>query len=186
MFAIRNLILFGVTLFTTSWDCLAVNLISDGLKVVIIRHGEKQDTSENLNCQGENRARQLPAILYSKFNTPKHIFVPALGSGIGTNHARMFQTISPFAIRYNLSINSKFSGNDYSTVAKSVLEKTGTILLVWNHSSIPLLAAKLGVNRPPRWAEDDFDSIWIINYPHGKAVLSIDKEGLSPSPDCKE
>jgi hypothetical protein len=186
MFAFRYWFLAGCTLLLTSLSCLAIEQPSDGLKVVLIRHGEKQKTGENLTCQGENRARQLSAVLYNKFNAPSDIYVPALGSGIVTNHARMFQTISPFAIRYNLSINSKFSGTDYSSVAKSIFEKTGTVLLVWNHSSIPSLVARLGVNQPPRWADDDFDSIWIITYAHGKAALSIDKEGLSPPPDCMD
>jgi hypothetical protein len=186
MSTLRYSVILSAALLAASWNCLAGDLRDDGLRVVIIRHGEKQEKGENLTCQGENRARQLPAVLHSKFNTPSYTFVPTLGSGTVTNHARMFQTISPFAIRYNLSINSKFSGNDYANVAKSVLEKTGTVLLVWNHSSIPSLVTKLGVSQPPRWEDNDFDSIWIISYPNGKAVLSIDKEGLSPSPDCKE
>ena len=43
------------------------NLADKNLKVVIIRHGEKPaDKSEggdNLSCQGQNRALQLPAVL---------------------------------------------------------------------------------------------------------------------------
>jgi hypothetical protein len=40
----------------------------NSLKVVIIRHGEKPETGDNLSCQGENRALQLPAVLYKKYN----------------------------------------------------------------------------------------------------------------------
>ena len=44
------------------------------LKVVIIRHGEKptekpsdkSDGGDNLSCQGQNRALQLPAVLIKK------------------------------------------------------------------------------------------------------------------------
>jgi len=153
---------------------------------VIIRHGEKQKISDNLTCQGENRARQLRAVLFRKFGKPSYSYVPALGLGESTVHARMFQTISPFAIKHDLSINSSFPGDDYSRIARSVLEKSGTVLMVWNHTFIPPLAEALGVKNPPRWADNDFDSIWIITYPQGKAVLSIDNESISPALDCIE
>jgi len=96
----------------------------------------------------------------------------------------MFQTITPFAVKYNLTVNSKFDENDYSNIAESVLKKTGTVLMVWEHSAIQSLAEKLGVKSPPPWDGKDFDSIWVITYPKGKTVLSLDKEGITPSPDC--
>jgi hypothetical protein len=169
-----------------AWHAPAAELPAEGLRVVIIRHGEKQLDGENLTCQGENRARQLPLILYGKFGKPGAAYVPSLQSGNVTSHARMFQTISPFAIRYGLSINSQFAGNDYANLVKSILANKGTVLLVWNHTYIPALAAKLGVSQAPRWPDDDYDSVWIITYPEGKARLSIDREGLRPSAECHE
>lgn len=111
----------------------------DGLKVVIIRHGEKPENGDNLSCQGENRALQLPAVLYCMFGSPDYTYVPSLGLDDATKHARMFQTVSPFAIQYNLTINSKYGEKKVADVAKSVQKKTGTVLLVWEHSAIPEL-----------------------------------------------
>jgi hypothetical protein len=99
-------------------------------------------------------------------------------------YARMFQTISPLAIRYDLTVNSAFAGNDYAGIAESVLKKRGTVLMVWNHTYVAELARRLGVVSPPAWPGKDFDSIWIITYPQGKAELSLDREGLSPSTTC--
>src|SRR5690349_3025252 len=78
------------------------------LKVVIIRHGEKPDNGDNLNCQGLNRATALPKVLYSKFGTANEIYVPAVNTGNKTKSARMFQTITPYAVKYNLDINSSY------------------------------------------------------------------------------
>lgn len=157
---------------------------SDDLKVVIIRHGEKPKDGDNLSCQGENRALQLPSVLHSKFGLPAYTYIPSLSLGKATKHARMFQTVSPFAIQYNLTLDSQFDEKDVSKVADSVQKKSGTVLLVWEHSAIPDLAAALGVKNPPAWAGSDFDSIWIVTYKHGDASLSFDQEGLQPSADC--
>ena len=157
---------------------------NDKLKVVIIRHGEKPKNGDNLSCQGQNRALQLPAVLHQKINVPGYIFVPALEGDDSTKHSRMFQTISPFAIKYNVPINSKYSADENDKIAKSVFKKTGTVLMVWEHSAIQRLASTLGVGNPPQWEDADYDSIWMISYHDNKATLMMDKEGLSPSPAC--
>jgi hypothetical protein len=157
---------------------------ADSLKVVIIRHGEKPEVGDNLSCQGENRALQLPAVLYQKFGKPDHLYVPSLELGQSTTHARMFQTVSPLAIKYNLKVNSEFNKKDYSEIADHVLKQTGTVLMVWEHKAIRPIAEKLGVNRLADWKDADFDSIWVITFKDGKAFLLIDQEGLAPSPSC--
>ncbi|MGB4813018.1 MAG: histidine phosphatase family protein [Methylophilaceae bacterium] len=160
------------------------NTPSDNLKVVIIRHGEKPKDGDNLSCQGQNRALQLATVLHQKINIPDAIYVPALKSDDETKHSRMFQTISPFAIKYNVAINSKYSADENDKIAKSVFKKQGTVLMVWEHSTISSLASALGVDKPLQWADDDFDSVWVINYHNGKAQLVLDKEQISPAVAC--
>jgi hypothetical protein len=157
---------------------------SDNLNIAIIRHAEKPIKGDNLSCQGQNRALQLAAVLHQKFNIPAAIYVPSLKSDDETKHSRMFQTITPFAIKYNVAINSKYSADENEKIIKSVLKKHGTILMVWEHSAIQSLASSLGVKSPPEWTDTDFDSIWLVNYSHGKAQLTMDKEGLNPSAEC--
>jgi hypothetical protein len=158
--------------------------IHPNLKVVIIRHAEKPENGDNLSCQGQNRALALAKILQQKIGIPDYIYVPSLDLNIATKHSRMFQTITPFAIKFNLPINSKFNEKDIRKVAKNVLDKNGIVLLVWDHSEIPKLVKQLGIKHADTWKNNDFDSIWLISYKTGKAELSIDKEGLSPSPTC--
>ena len=154
------------------------------LKVVIIRHAEKAKDGDNLSCQGQNRATQLASVLYQKINKPDFTYVPALKLDKATKHSRMFQTVTPFAVKYNLTINSKYAVDDYADVAKSVLKKNGTVLMVWSHAEIKNLVSALRVNDVPEWDDADYDSIWTITYANGKPNLAVDQEGLNPSTAC--
>ena len=170
----------------------AKDLPDNNLKVVIIRHGEKpaekpsdkSDGGDNLSCQGQNRALQLPAVLIKKIGKPDYTYVPSLKMDKNTAHSRMFQTVTPFAVKYDLTINSKYDESELNAAAKSVLKKSGTVLMVWEHSAIPDLATALGVDNPPKWKGADFDSMWIVTYASGNAELTVDQEGLSPSESC--
>ena len=154
-------------------------------KIIIIRHAEKQTQNENLNCMGLNRSLKLVDVLYKKIGVPSSIYVPSLGNGNRTTHSRMFQTVTPFAVRYNLSINSGYDSSDLKSLAKEIAGQQGTTLLVWNHSDIPALAKALGVkDEKLKWREDDFDSIWIITGKKKERVLTIAKEGITPAAGC--
>ena len=59
------------------------------------------------------------------------------------------------------------------------MKQTGTVLMVWEHSEIQLLATHLGAKNVSAWGKDDFDSICVITYQKdGFAVLAPDKEGI--------
>jgi len=156
------------------------------LKIVIVRHGEKPDNGDNLSCQGENRALALPAVLMRKFGKPDYTYVPSLKLGKSTKHARMFQTVTPFAVQQNLMVDSRFAEDDATGVAKEVLKRSGLVLLVWEHSQIESVAKAIGVKNPPKWKGEDFDSIWIITPKSGGAALATDSEGISPSANCPD
>ena len=153
---------------------------SKTLMIVIIRHGEKPETGDNLSPQGLNRALQLPTILVGKFGVPSHVYVPALGTDMTTTHARMFQTATPLAVQHNLSINTKFDEHDFAGITSHLREKTGTVLVVWEHHAINDIVLALGVKNAPVWADDDYDSIWIVTFhENGDPVLILDKQGIT-------
>lgn len=160
------------------------------LKVIMIRHGEKNDATGNLSCQGLHRAFMLPPVLNAKFPKVEHIYAPSLNDGKIPDHARMFQTITPFAVQNSLAINTKFKVGQATQVATEVKSKKGLVLLVWEHGNIPDIAKALGVTTPNlKWGGNDFDSIWIVTYSKDKngnwvATLSTDKEGLNPPATC--
>ena len=154
-------------------------------KIIIIRHAEKQDKIENLSCMGFNRSLKLVNVLYKKIGVPDFVYIPAVGNGTVTTHSRMFQTISPFVIKYNLSINSAFKGGNFDQIAGDLDQKKGTVLMVWDHENIKGLAKALGIKtKKLDWADSDFDSIWIITGKGKNKTLTIDHEGIVPATGC--
>ncbi len=172
-------IMIGVTFGTV------MQLKAQDLKIVFIRHGEKPPKGDNLTCEGLNRSLALPTVLYTKFGIPAYTYVPSMEQGSGTKHARMFQTVTPFAVRYNLSINSSLPEKDSTAIAKELLSRKGTVLVVWEHKAIPTIVRALGINDPTlNWSDDDFDSIWIVTFKGGSPVLSKDIENIQPATAC--
>jgi hypothetical protein len=179
-FIVLALGLFCIT--SLSINCASAQ--SNTLKLVFMRHGERPEDGENLNCQGFNRSMQLPAVLIKKFGKPSNIYVPALNMGNKTKRTRMLQTVTPLVAKYNLSVNSAFEEEDYKHVGKALLAENGTVFIVWEHKNIAPILNYLGIDADLKWSGDDFDSIWIVTFPKGKAVLTRDKEGLHPVSGC--
>ncbi len=183
----RISLLLVISFFSLTRVAAQTDTGSRSLKLIIIRHGEKPVKGDNLTCQGLNRSLQLPAVLNAKFGIPQLIYVPSLGNGESTKHARMFETVAPFASKYNLTINSSYAGKDFEGISKNLTTQKGNILIVWDHKAIPGLAKALGVNDANLfWDDNDYDSIWILEYRTGSAtpVFKKDTEGLTPSTEC--
>jgi hypothetical protein len=156
------------------------------LKVVFIRHAEKTPRGDNLTCAGLNRSLQLISVIVSKFGVPDYVYVPSLGLGEYTSQGRMFQTVSPLAIKYDLAVNSSYDKDDATGIAKDIMQKKGTVLVVWEHHEIASIIEALGIhNQDLIWSHGDFDSIWIVTFgKNGKATFTEDTEGLRPSSNC--
>lgn len=163
------------------------------LQVVIIRHGEKPASGDNLSCAGLNRALALPAVLNKLLPIPpNYTYVPLIGTaGKDTTSIRMLQTVMPYAVQHNLTINSDYATDDTTGLAKKLLHKRGTVLVVWEHVNILKIAKKLGIEDPLDWPDADFDSIWTISFggggSKGKAKhprLTRSKEHIRPSATC--
>ncbi|OCX50998.1 histidine phosphatase family protein [Mucilaginibacter sp. PPCGB 2223] len=157
---------------------------SENLKLVFIRHAEKPLKGSNLTCQGLNRSLQLPAVLVKKFGVPDYLMVPQLGLGDTTKHSRMFQTIAPLAIQYNLAIATTHKEKDFDQIAADLKAHKGTIIITWEHKAIPGIVKALGIAETLNWPDDDYDSIWIVTFKNGLPQLIKDKEGLHPSANC--
>jgi hypothetical protein len=156
-----------------------------GLKIVFIRHGEKPLKGDNLTCQGINRSLKLPAVITSKFGVPAFVFVPGLGLGESTKHARMFETIVPLVSKYNLTVNSSRTEKDSLGMAADLKSRNGVVLVSWEHGGIAPIVRALGVTEAGlKWSDTDYDSIWIVTFNSGTAILTRDNEGIKPSADC--
>lgn len=176
----KHIFIFILGIFTIATQAFA----QSDLKIVMIRHGEKPFEGDNLTCKGLNRALQLPKVLHAKFGVPNYTYVPKLSNKAETKHARMFETVTPMAVKYNLNINSQFDKDDAEHVAADILTKKGTVLMVWEHHALTDIVRALGVKDKKLWNDNDFDSIWIITFKDGVATMTTDTEGLSPSDEC--
>ena len=178
---------FASVVFFALISCTSARAPSpgDGLTVVLFRHGEKPKKGDNLNCQGLNRSLALPAMLYGRFGLPGAVYVPSMAVGDHTLHSRMFQTMIPFAAKYNLQLTSKYGEDDTGGLAREVMARQGVVMVVWEHKRIPDIARALGIRDTDlHWPDDDYDSLWIITFHNGVAHLELSKEGLQPAEAC--
>ena len=177
-----------VAVFCTVGVLTSVNAqekeLKQPLKVVFIRHGEKPKKGNNLTCEWFNRSLELPKVLFTKFGIPSNIYIPALALGEQTKHSRMFETLIPFAVKYNLPLNSSFEEKDADKIAADIKSKSGTILICWEHKAIINIVQSLGYHNDVKWDDDDYDSIWIVTIKDGVAQFSQEKEGIKPSSVC--
>ncbi|WP_210519856.1 histidine phosphatase family protein [Hymenobacter terricola] len=163
------------------------------LRIIIIRHGEKPASGDNLSCAGLNRALALPAVLNQLLPAPPdYTFVPLIGTdGKDTTSIRMLQTVMPYAVQHNLTINSDFAVDNIKGLTKKLRHRRGAVLVVWEHVNIIKIAEKLGLKDVLGWPDDDFDSVWTISFSGGGAkgkarhpVLTRSKEHINPSAIC--
>jgi len=159
------------------------------LRIVIIRHAEKPTEGDNLSAEGLERALALPEVLNNMLpRPPDFTYVPRIGTDKEeTTRVRMMQTVLPYAVQHNLTINSDYAPDEVKGLVKELLRRRGTVLLVWEHHNIVKIAAALGITEPLEWPDDDYDSIWTINFKKGRAkgkaklpVLRKSKQGIEP------
>ncbi|MBF9140601.1 histidine phosphatase family protein [Hymenobacter properus] len=161
------------------------------LRIVIIRHGEKPTEGDNLSAEGLARALALPDVLNELLpRPPDFTYVPCIGTDKEeTTRVRMMQTVLPYAVQHNLTINSDYAPDEVKGLVKELRRLRGTVLLVWEHHNIVRIAEALGIAEPQEWPDDDYDSIWTITFkkgrPGGKAkqpVLKKSRQGIEPEP----
>ena len=153
--------------------------------VILIRHAEKPDDSENphLSEAGVRRAKALVSFItrdpqMTSLGRPVAIF--ATQTTKDDNGQRSQETVAPLAAALRLSVQTPFHGKDYAELAKLILSSAAyagkTVVVCWNHEHIPELAAALGVTpTPAKWRGSVFDSVYVISYKNGNAVLTTSR-----------
>ncbi|HEY9195968.1 MAG TPA: histidine phosphatase family protein, partial [Mucilaginibacter sp.] len=63
--------------------------------------------------------------------------------------------------------------------------RTGVILVVWEHGGIAPIVRSLGIKQGNlKWPDDDYDSIWVVTFKNGEAILTRDRENIDPGKNC--
>jgi hypothetical protein len=150
--------------------------------IILIRHAEKPDDSEDphLSEAGVKRARALVSFItqdpqMTSLGRPVAVF--ATQTTKDDNGQRTQETVAPLAAALRLSVQTPYHGKEYAELAALILSTAAyagrTVVVCWNHEVIPELAAALGVTpMPAKWRGSVFDSVYVISYKKGKAVLT--------------
>lgn len=136
---------------------------SESTVIMVMRHGEDIGQHDfHLNPRGFQRAAALPKLFGARLPKPQVIIASRATKGSN----RPVETVEPLAKALDLSIDTRFRDDDFRALADRLLSDeryAGKVVLVcWHHGSIPKLARALGVPNPPKWPDDQFDHVWVI------------------------
>jgi phosphohistidine phosphatase SixA len=140
-------------------------------EVLIMRHAEEPPHGRHLNDRGRARAAALGKLFPARFALPTALFAtrPTKDS------ARSTETLEPLAAGLQLRIDESFQELQYRALAETILTSPahagGHVLVCWHRDTMTNLAAALGVVGPPRWPAKQYDHVWQIRYPAGRATL---------------
>lgn len=156
-------------------------------RIVLLRHAEKPSWGlGQLSCQGLNRALALAEFLPKKFGIPNYVFAPSpcsvLYEPLPYDYVRPLATIEPFAIKYNIPVNTSFQYYEINNLGNELLSKkyhSALIFVVWEHVNLVavakfiLLSLNGDPNIIPSWSGKNYDSLYIIDIDWNKHKVSF-------------
>ena len=141
------------------------------MKIVIVRHGEKDDKDQNLSPRGHTRAFALGSALQLQYGTADFVFA-SKNSKISD---RPVETITPYAKTIGKKIRTMFPDSDHKKLAKKLAKAKydgKTVVICWHHGTIPELITALGATPPyKKWPEEIFDRIIELDF-SGSLVMT--------------
>ena len=150
--------------------------------IILLRHAEKPADSEDphLSEAGVKRAQALVSFItrdpqMTRLGRPVAVF--ATQTTKDDNGQRTQETVAPLAAALRLSVQTPYHAKDYADLAKLILSTAAyagkTVVICWNHETIPELAAALGVTpMPAKWRGSVFDSVYVISFKNERATLT--------------
>lgn len=163
------------------WSLLAA--ASKPAEILLIRHGEEEahHPDEHLNGVGRKHANALPDLFPVQFAAPAFLFA---AQSSAASH-RSVETLTPLSEKLHLPINDRYEDNQYRQLAKEILSNptytNARILICWQHSQLPKLAAALGATRAPKdWPGTQFDHVWRLQYSASGVMFTDVKQRLAP------
>ena len=189
---------------TTHRAATASHSATAGETIVFFRHGEKPSAGlGQLDCQGLNRALQLPKVLANDFGSlgkPAAIFAPDPAQQIDDGgkkyyYVRPLATIEPTAIRLGMPVNAQFGYADIDALHKALLGasyQNSLVYVAWEHKKLIELVqdlVKQGGGDPsklPAWPDTEFDMILVLHVTQNGGAIKVTwekkAEGLNNLP----
>lgn len=121
--------------------------------VVIVRHAEKMDNSEDagLSPAGRARAEQLARIL-------KDAHITAIFT---SERKRTQETAAPLAKSTGVA-PTIVPAKDYTTLVSKLRQAPGAALVVGHGNTIPDIIKALGVETPVQIPDDDYSDLFVV------------------------
>jgi len=155
----------------------AAGLRATPAQVIFLRHAEKPDSGTELSERGRARAQALATLFTHDPRVLEHgpavaVFVmkPAKYSSI-----RAVETMFPTGQALHVPLKNNYFREDIDGLAHALLNPKkyngGTVIVCWEHNQIPEMLKALGwTEGPPRWRDQDYDRLWILDLEAGKPV----------------
>jgi hypothetical protein len=145
-------------------------------QVLLIRHGEKPSTGDDLSPQGQQRAQAYvhyfetnPEVL--EYGTPVAIY--AMKASTGSDDAdfsyRPVETVTPLAQALGLQVQANYEKDDIQPLVSEIMSNPAyegkMVLICWEHKVIVDIAAQFGVSPTPEtWSGSVYDQVWEIDF----------------------
>lgn len=157
--------------------------------IVVLRHGEKPPEGNNLDAQGQERARALVNVFSTRPDLNaygKPVVIYAMGPSPEDPSNRPVQTVLPTSQALGIPMVTHYTHLQYADVAREIYNTPSyqgrTVIICWEHHVIPDLIKSLGVHHgPKKWDGRVFDQFWIVRFPGGVPTLSIEPQNALPS-----
>jgi phosphohistidine phosphatase SixA len=142
--------------------------------VWIVRHAEKDttnpsDTDPGLSLTGQERAKDLAALLKSKQVVAVYT----------TPFKRTKQTVEPTANGHGVAVQT-YNPADAAALASTVLKqiKDGSVIIVGHSNTVLELVEALGAKRPiPTLGEEDYDYVFTVTIEGSSIKLQTSQYG---------
>lgn len=142
----------------------AFSAASAGPFVVIVRHAEKANNSEDaeLSSAGQERAQTLAHIL-------KNAHITAIFT---SEFKRTRQTAAPTSTTTGVA-PIIVPGKDFATLSSRLREVKGNALVVGHGNTIPDIIKALGIDTPIQIGDDDYSEIFVVTLEAEPQLLRL-------------
>jgi hypothetical protein len=168
--------------------------------IVFMRHAEKPSGGfGQLTCQGLNRALALPPVLAAQYGKPTFVYAPNPATKMSDPagsfyYVRPLATIEPTAIKYGLSVNTRYGYNEIGSLQSTIVtsaKANATVFVAWEHAYLVKIVQNImdayggGLN-VPAWISGDYDTMYVVRIHYGSsgpmATFDIDHQHLNGQP----
>jgi hypothetical protein len=162
---------------------LSPSIFAAPAEIVIIRHGEKPESGNELNERGRKRALELIDFFRKdqrvlQFGTPVAIYAAKPSSSSGS--VRSIQTVTPTANELGLPVIHTYTKKKVKSLIHEIMKTKAydgkTVLICWQHDAILDIIREMGVATPPapaKWPGRIYDWAIIIDLDRRGKVISF-------------